>query len=177
MLIAVAAAAVAAWYLSPEFAYRIAAGTQRLQSGVFRSQVALDGRSVVYFQGGQGDDLLLLHGFMGSKEHWTPAARSLTSRFRVTAMDLPGFGESGLVAGSDYSVPAQAERVMAFADSLGLGEFWLGGSSMGGNIAGVLAARHPERVKGLWLIAPLGVAGARPSEADRLRDASRRRQG
>jgi abhydrolase domain-containing protein 6 len=170
-LLVVAGTAVALWYLSPEFAYRVLAGTERLQAGVFKSDVMIQDRQVVYFQGGEGDDLLLLHGFMGSKEHWTPIAGALSRHFRVTAPDLPGFGESALVAGSDYSIPAQVERIRLFADALGLEEFWLGGSSMGGNIAGAFAARYPERVQGLWLIAPLGVAGAEPSGIDRLRDA------
>jgi pimeloyl-ACP methyl ester carboxylesterase len=170
LLVAVGTA-VALWYLSPEFAYRVLAGTERLQAGVFKSDVMIQERQVVYFQGGQGEDLLLLHGFMGSKEHWTPIAGALSRHFRVTAPDLPGFGESALVAGSDYSIPAQVERIRVFADALGLERFWLGGSSMGGNIAGAFAARYPERVRGLWLIAPLGVAGAEPSGIDRLRDA------
>jgi abhydrolase domain-containing protein 6 len=170
LLVAVGTA-VALWYLSPEFAYRVLAGTERLQAGVFKSDVMIQERQVVFFQGGQGEDLLLLHGFMGSKEHWTPIAGALSRHFRVTAPDLPGFGESALVAGSDYSIPAQVERIRVFADALGLERFWLGGSSMGGNIAGAFAARYPERVRGLWLIAPLGVAGAEPSGIDRLRDA------
>ena len=171
LLLVLGASAVAAWYLSPEFAYRLVAGTQRLQSGVFRSTVEVEGRPVVYFQGGSGEDLVLLHGFMGSKEHWTPAARPLARQFRVTALDLPGFGQSALVPGSDYSVPAQVERLRGFVDAVGLETFWLGGSSMGGNIAGAFAARYPERVRGLWLVAPLGVASAKPSETDRMRDA------
>lgn len=170
LLLIAAGTGLALWYLSPEFAYRVIAGTQRLQAGVFKSHIVIDERRVVYFQGGQGEDLLLLHGFMGSKENWTPIAGALSRSFRVTAPDLPGFGESALVPGSDYSVPAQVERVRALADALGLERFWLGGSSMGGNIAGAFAARYPDRVIGLWLIAPLGVAGAEPSGIDRLRD-------
>lgn len=170
-LVATAAIMVALWYFSPEFAYRALASTQRLQSGVFKSEVMVQDRPVAYFQGGQGEDLLLLHGFMGSKEHWTPAARPLSRHFRVTAVDLPGFGESGLVPGSDYSIMAQVERLRDFADTVGLEKFWLGGSSMGGNIAGAFAARYPERVHGLWLIAPLGVARAQASGTDRLREA------
>lgn len=169
-LLVVLSTAAALWYLSPEFAYRVVAGTERLQAGVFKSDVIIDERKVVYFQGGQGEDLLLLHSFMGSKEQWTPIAGALSRQFRVTAPDLPGFGESALVAGSDYSIPAQVERIRAFADALGLERVWLGGCSMGGNIAGAFAARYPERVTGLWLIAPLGVAGAEPSGIDRLRD-------
>ena len=86
----------------------------------------------------------------------------------MIAPDLPGFGDSGLVDGGDYSVEAQARRLGEFVRNLGLTRFHLGGSSAGGNVAGVYAGLHPETVKSLWLVAPLGVEGAAPSEIDRM---------
>jgi pimeloyl-ACP methyl ester carboxylesterase len=159
---------VAVWVLFPEVAYRVVAGAERTYSGVYRAELDLEGRSIVYLEGGQGTDLLLLHGFGSNKDTWNRVSRLLTPSFHVVAPDLPGFGESDLPDGTDYSVPAQVERVRAFADALGLTRFFLGGSSMGGNIAGAFAARYPEMVIGLWLISPLGVSGAEPSEMDRM---------
>jgi abhydrolase domain-containing protein 6 len=158
----------AVWVLLPEVAYRAIAGAERTYSGVYRAELDLDGRSLVYLEGGQGTDLILLHGFGSNKDTWNRVSRLLTPSFHVVAPDLPGFGESDLADGTDYSVPAQVERVRAFADALGLTRFYLGGSSMGGNIAGAFAARYPEMVIGLWLISPLGVHGAEPSEMDRI---------
>jgi len=50
----------------------------------------------------------------------------------------------------------------------GLESIHIGGNSMGGNIAGVFAARYPEITQSLWLIAPGGVDSAEPSERDVL---------
>jgi pimeloyl-ACP methyl ester carboxylesterase len=168
LLLLVVAAGVAAWYLWPGFSYGVLVAAERLRSGVYRAETTVDEAPVAYLEGGDGEVVLLLHGFSANKDHWTRVARFLTPHVRVIAPDLPGFGESGLVDGGDYSVEAQAERLRRFAADRGLTRFHLGGSSTGGNIAGVFAARYPEMVESLWLIAPLGVSGAEPSEVERL---------
>jgi len=162
---------VLAWHLFPETSYEAVVTFERAHAGLYQSEVEVAGARVVYLEGGQGDVILLLHGFGGNKDHWTRVAKFLTPAYRVIAPDLPGFGDSDLSEGADYSIPAQAERVRAFVEALELGPVNLGGSSMGGNIAGVYAARHPDRVSSLWLLAPLGVEGAQPSDVDELIDA------
>jgi pimeloyl-ACP methyl ester carboxylesterase len=158
----------AVWVFLPEVAYRAVVGAERTYSGVYRAELDQDGRAIAYLEGGQGPDLMLLHGFGSNKDTWNRVSRLLTPSFHIIAPDLPGFGESDLADGTDYSVPAQVERVHAFATALGLTRFYLGGSSMGGNIAGAFAARYPEMVEGLWLISPLGADDAEPSEMDRI---------
>jgi len=157
-----------AWFLLPGFSYSVLVTAERLHSGLYPMETTVDGSPVAYLEGGDGEVVLLLHGFTASKDHWTRVARFLTPHVRVIAPDLPGFGESGLVDGGDYSVTAQARRIHDFARALGLTRFHLGGSSTGGNIAGVYAAMYPESVMSLWLIAPLGVQGAAPSDVDRM---------
>lgn len=168
LLLLTVSAGVAAWYLWPGFSYGVLVGAERVRSGVFRAQTTIDEVPIAYLEGGDGDVVLLLHGFTASKDHWTRVSRFLTPHVRVIAPDLPGFGESGLVEGGDYSVDAQAERLRRFVADQGLTRFHLGGSSTGGNIAGVFAARYPEMVESLWLVAPLGVAGAQPSEVEQM---------
>lgn len=168
LLLLVVAAGVAAWYLWPGFSYGVLVAAERLRSGVYRAETTVDEATVAYLEGGDGEVVLLLHGFSANKDHWTRVARFLTPHLRVIAPDLPGFGESGLVEGGDYSVESQAERLRRFVADQGLTRFHLGGSSTGGNIAGVFAARYPDMVESLWLIAPLGVSGADPSEVERL---------
>jgi pimeloyl-ACP methyl ester carboxylesterase len=159
---------VLAWHLFPETSYQTVVTLERAHAGLYESEVQVAGARVVYLEGGQGDVILLLHGFGGNKDHWTRVAKFLTPSYRVIAPDLPGFGDSDLLEGADYSIPAQAERVRAFAEALELGPVHLGGSSMGGNIAGFYAARYPDRVRSLWLLAPLGIEGAQTSEVEAL---------
>ena len=47
---------------------------------------------------GQGDPVLLIHGFAGGADSWYFNTRPLSQRFLVYAMDLPGFGRSSKVA-------------------------------------------------------------------------------
>ena len=50
-------------------------------------------------------------------------------------LDLPGHGLTGPVPGDDYSPDGMVRFVDAFAKKLGLVHFYLGGNSMGGNVA------------------------------------------
>ena len=97
-------------------------------------------------------------------DHWSLVGRLLTPHFRVIAPDLPGFGDSTRRLDAHYGVEEQLARIAAFADTLGLARFHLGGNSMGGYLAMLFAARHPERVMSLWLLAPAGALSAEPSE-------------
>ncbi len=167
LLLAVVAAGLA-WFLLPGFSYSVLMTAQRAHSGLYPMETTVSGTPIAYLEGGDGEVVVLLHGFTANKDHWTRVARFLTPHVRVIAPDLPGFGESGLVDGGDYSVEAQARRLHEFATTIGLTRFHLGGSSTGGNIAGVYAGMFPDSVKSLWLIAPLGVQGAAPSEVERM---------
>jgi pimeloyl-ACP methyl ester carboxylesterase len=70
----------------------------------------------------------------------------------IAAPDMPGYGESPVVAADQYEIPRLAELVVALADALGWDRFVLGGHSWGGAIAVHLAAAHPERVRALVLV-------------------------
>jgi pimeloyl-ACP methyl ester carboxylesterase len=140
----------------------------RKLSGLERKELVLPGgERIVYLDGGQGEPLLLLHGFRGNKDHFTRVARYLTDHYRVIVPDLLGFGESGHPADADYTPAAQARRLHAFMRQLGVDGAHLGGSSMGGQIALHYAALYPQQVRSLWLLAPNGVPGAAPSELAR----------
>jgi pimeloyl-ACP methyl ester carboxylesterase len=155
---------VVVYFLFPDVAFRFLRETERRVAGLEQNSIDLGGLHIEYLEGGQGDALVLLHGFGANKDNWTRIGKHLTPHFRVIAPDLPGFGESTRDPEADYTIAAQTERINAFVRALGLKSFHLGGSSMGGNIAGTYAARYPKDLMSLWLIAPGGVASAKPSE-------------
>ena len=168
--LAVIAVAVPAFiYLAPERALHVALAAERSRSGLERKQIDLaDGQHWVYLEGGRGEPLLLLHGFGADKDNFTRVARFLTPHYRVIVPDLIGFGESAHPANADYAPSAQAERVRALVQALGITTVHIGGSSMGGQIAMTYAASHPTEVKTLWLIDPAGVWSAPESELQRM---------
>ena len=120
----------------------------------------------VYYEGGTGPTIVLLHGFASNKEVWLSVAKLLTPHFHVIIPDLPGWGESSRNAQASYDIDAQAARLDAFVQALHLRRFVLVGHSMGGAIAGVYAAAHPEHVAELALVDAFGLK-ADPNAFDR----------
>lgn len=120
-----------------------------------------------YLEAGRGPLLVLLHGFTGNKETWLPLMRELRQDYRVVAPDLPGWNASQRVEGANYGVAAQAERTAHFLAALDAPLVLLGGHSMGGHIAGLVAAEQPERVPRLLLMSS---AGTEFEENDFLRE-------
>ena len=170
---AIAVAVVGFVYLAPENAAHLFVKVQRAQAGLERKEIQLaDGLRYVYLEGGNGEPLMLLHGFGADKDNFTRVAGYLTPRYRVIIPDHLGFGESAHPADADYSPPAQAERLRAFAKALGVTGLHLGGNSMGGHIAMTYAALYPEEVRSLWLLDAGGVWSAPKSVAQKIMDAT-----
>jgi abhydrolase domain-containing protein 6 len=130
---------------------------QMMAAHVDKHSVQVGDTKWVYFEGGQGPTLVLLHGFAASKEVWLKQMEQLTPHFHVIAPDLPGWGESTRVDGASYNIDAQAARLQGFIDMLGMQKVVLVGHSMGGAIAGVYAAEHPEHVAELALLDSFGL--------------------
>lgn len=162
----IAVLGIAATYvLAPARFVQGAIAAERWAAGLQRKETEVDGFRVVYLDGGgAGAPLVLVHGFGGDKDNWTRAARHLRGSVRVIALDLPGYGESDAPIDASYTIAHQIERLHAFVQKLGLTRVELGGHSMGGNIVATYAARYPNQVGSLWLVANSGVNGAPPSE-------------
>ena len=152
------------YFLFPGATFDLLIKAQRSAGCLAQSSIHVKGLQFEYLEGGKGDALILLHGFGANKDNWTRIGKYLTPHFRVIAPDLTGFGESSPAPDNDYTIRAQVERVKAFVMALGIKSLHLGGSSMGGSIAGAYASNYPEEVKSLLLIAPGGVASSEPSE-------------
>jgi len=105
---------------------------------------------------GQGPAILMVHGLAGQLGHYTYALVDLLApQFRVVALDRPGSGYSERAPGSAATLSVQADVLIALLDQLGLQRPLVVGHSLGGALALALAQRHPERVAGLVLLAPL----------------------
>ncbi len=104
---------------------------------------------------GAGDTtLVLLHGYGESLMAWRAVADRLGTRFRVVAVDLPGFGVSEKPRGA-YTLDAMHRRMAAFIARWTDGPVIVVGHSMGGEIAASLALAEP-RIVAAVLIAPAG---------------------
>lgn len=122
--------------------------------------LSLDGRPVRCAVAGSGAPILLLHGWGGRVESWGLVPAILAERFRVVAVDLPGFGESPL-GDQPWGVADYANFVAALLQALHLGAATLVGHSHGGRVALAVAARYPSRVRKLVLVDSAGIVPRR----------------
>ena len=134
----------------------------RVNAGLDRHAVVAAGHRWVYAErdadAANAPTMVMIHGFTGSKENWYPVARRLRGRYRIVVPDLPGWGESERKPDADYGFVAQAERVAAFIRAVSPGKpVVLLGHSMGGGIAALVAARHPDLVARVGLLDAAGV--------------------
>ncbi len=94
--------------------------------------------------------LALVHGFGTSRHVW----RQVVEGVKALAVDLPGFGDA---AGAGRAGQTVGDMALALANMLrgaGEGPYRVAAHSMGGKVSLLLAARHPELVSELFLLAP-----------------------
>ena len=103
--------------------------------------------------GGQGKPLLMVHGLGGNALNWMAVGPALAERYHAIAIDLAGFGQTPLYHRS-ATVGANAELVNAFIEKVIDEPVVLMGNSMGGHIAVLEAADHPQRVIECILVDP-----------------------
>jgi triacylglycerol lipase len=154
-------------YFAPYASARLGLALEQRRSGLEEATARIPGFEMPYLHGGSGEPLLLIHGFGADKNNFTRVARLLTPHYRVVIPDLPGFGDASKPADASYAIADQVERVRQFAQGLGFKRVHLGGSSMGGSIVTTWAAKYPDEVASLWLLAPGGTAAAFDSELRR----------
>jgi pimeloyl-ACP methyl ester carboxylesterase len=119
----------------------------------FRTIATRVGRLSI-MEAGTGPPILALHGLGGTKGSFLPTAAALGDRFRVIAVDLPGFGDSDKPIGAPYDARFFANAGIELLDALELERAHLVGNSLGGRIALEIALRDPGRVDRLGLLAP-----------------------
>ena len=106
--------------------------------------------------GGQGEPLLLLHGHPQTMAMWHRVAPRLAQTFRVVAMDLRGYGDSGRpAAGEDaaaYSKREMALDALAVMRAAGHERFQVMAHDRGARVAHRLGADHGDAVERMLLL-------------------------
>ncbi len=119
------------------------------------------------YRAGQGEPLLLLHGFKGTWHQWQPILDALALDYEVIAPTLPGhyggpdFEKTGALQLSDAG-----DAVEQHLDELGIGTAHIIGNSMGGGLALELAKRG--RARSVVALAPSGGWRPESNESRRL---------
>jgi pimeloyl-ACP methyl ester carboxylesterase len=106
--------------------------------------------NIAYKVEGQGESLVMIMGFGGTRRGWIFQTRAFRKHFRVVTFDNRGVGGTDKPRGP-YSIRMMAEDTVGLMDHLGIEKAHILGVSMGGYIAQELAINHPGRVKKLVL--------------------------
>jgi len=153
-----------------------AAFVSRIESVGTRASIPCEAGAMVWRIWGEGPPLVLLHGASGSWTHWIRNVLPLAAWFRVLVPDMPGYGDS--------DAPPEPHTADGLADLVASGvnallppptALDLAGFSLGGIIAGLVAARLGRRLRTLVLLGTGGLAlgGAPTRPLVRIRSAMR----
>lgn len=124
----------------------------------------INGARLWYEVLGQGEPLVLHHGYTASRVNWMPVAKRLQDRFKIILMECRGTGESEDTA-DGYNLEQYANDVIGIVDYLEIDKFSYAGHSMGGGIGFLLGLNHADRLSRLILMAPIP-SGGFPGEPD-----------
>ena len=116
---------------------------------------------------GQGEPLLLHHGYTASRVNWMPVAERLKDRYQIILMECRGTGESQHTQ-SGYEIAQYALDVVGLLDHLALERVAFAGHSIGGGIGFQLGVHHSDRLTKLILKAAIPSGGIGPYSQDLL---------
>ncbi|WML39884.1 alpha/beta hydrolase [Neobacillus sp. OS1-2] len=113
--------------------------------------VKLSDATIGYVDQGEGNPIVLLHGFCGSSRYWEKVIPELSKSYRVIALDLPGHGESSM--GKDgYSIEDYADNIKGLLDQLHIQKVTMFGHSLGGYITLAFAEKYSGHLNGFSLV-------------------------
>ena len=121
--------------------------------GFDRKKIDVGDVTINCVYGGQGDPVLLLHGYPQNLSEWARLAPLLAANYRVVCPDLRGYGDSSKPHGapdhSNYSFRAMAADQVAVMKALGHERFHVVGHDRGGRVAHRMALDWPNQVRSL----------------------------
>ena len=134
----------------------------------------VNGVKLYYEVTGEGFPLVLSHEFAGTYKSWESQVRFFSRRYQVITYNHRGFPPSAVPSKeAAYSQEILVEDLHQLLHHLGIKQAFVGGCSMGGNIALNFGITHPEMTRALIVVATGAGTTNRKSFEDRLGDLAR----
>ncbi|MGE5330036.1 MAG: alpha/beta fold hydrolase [Deltaproteobacteria bacterium] len=118
--------------------------------------IEINNTKINYEIQGEGENILILHGWGGCIDSMRPVINNLKNHFRVISLDFPGHGRSS-VPESPWGVPEYANCLLKFMQALKIEKTNIIAHSFGGRVTIVLASDHPEMVGKIILVDAGGI--------------------
>lgn len=125
-------------------------------------------KRIFFTDEGDGNCLVLVHGFTESMDIWKDFSEVLSKDFRVVCLDLPGHGMSDCIA-ETHSMELMADVLKHVLDYCGIDRCVVLGHSMGGYVSLAFAEKHPVMMRGLCLFHSTAAADSDEARVNRSR--------
>jgi pimeloyl-ACP methyl ester carboxylesterase len=126
-------------------------------------------KRIHYCDDGEGDTIILIHGYLESAETWSSFSKKLSKNFRIISVDLPGHGHSDVFTNED-SMEFLASLIKELLNHIGIEKVFLTGHSLGGYITLAFLELYPERLTGYCLFHSHPSADSEEATAKRKRE-------
>jgi len=127
----------------------------------------INNNKICYSDIGEGNVLVLIHGFMESIETWKYLIPKLSNNYRIIAIDLPGHGKSNL-SNELLNIESYCETVLKLLQKLSIKKCFIVGHSMGGYVSLDFAENHIEMLSGLCLLHSVPFADSEEKKQARI---------
>jgi len=126
------------------------------------------GLEMAYIDQGEGEAIVLLHGYCGSSAYWDEVVPLLAQYYRVVAPDQRGHGQSAATQGT-YTMDMLADDAVQLLKYLGIKRAVVFGHSLGGYVTLAIEEKHPELLSGFALVHSMAYPDSEEGKANRLK--------
>lgn len=119
-------------------------------------EIKIQDININYIVEGEGSPLIILHGWGANIDTVRPIINILNKRYKVYAVDLPGFGKSGEPKEAFDSFQ-YAELIREFSQHMNIEKASFIGHSFGGKLSIIISSKYPDLVEKLVLIDSAGL--------------------
>lgn len=117
---------------------------------------------------GEGNAVVLLHGYLENLRMWESIGNELSKMYHVVKIDLPGHGKSKTY-GKVHTMEFMAEKMKEVLDELKVEDPIVIGHSMGGYVTLAFAELFPEKLKGFILLNSTSLPDSEEKKEQRLK--------